>query len=285
MGRLGSSLALALTNAGYSVEQLVYRSGTSLSALEGFLPDVRRVQFDDLLWIASDLLLITTADPEIGKTADAVSAILGPATAVLHASGALSSEILRGPRKKGNPTGSMHPLLSVSDPVRGSRNFADAYFCVEGDARAVSAADEAVKALGGKPFSIRSEYKALYHASAVMASGHLTALADIAAATLAECGIRSADPMDVLLPLIKSTVENLSAQKPAEAMTGPIARGDLDAVRRHVESFDMAGLEQVKRVYLDLALWALDLAGQNGLDREQRGEIGEYIKLAQGPGR
>ena len=282
MGRLGSALALALADAGSSVRHLIYRSGAASEVLPGSLADAERVQFTDLAPIDSDLLLITTADPEIEITANAVTALLHHSTIVLHASGALSSQILLGPRQNGNPTASMHPLLSVSDPVRGARSFSEAYFCIEGDDIAVSAAVDMVKALGGKPFSISSEYKALYHASAVLASGHLTALASLAASTLAHCGIRSAEPIEVLLPLIKSTIENLAAQTPTQAMTGPIARGDIEAVRRHVRAFDDAGLDEARQVYLDLAIWALELASRNGLPVELRDEIGEYIKLAQG---
>ena len=285
MGRLGSALALAMSDAGFTLSQIVYRSGSASGVLDGQIPEAQRIRFADLTSIEAEILFITTADLEIESTAHAIDRLVGPGTVVLHASGALSSEILGVLKQKGCATGSMHPLLSVSEPVRAAQNFADAYFCIEGDDAAVSAAVEIVNALGGRPFSIGSDLKALYHAAAVMASGHLTALADLAATVLAHCGVRAADPMEVLLPLIKSTVGNLAVQSPSDAMTGPIARGDLNTVRRHVQAFDDAGLERAREVYLSLAAWAAELVGTSGAGNAGKNEIAEFIKLAQGSGR
>ena len=96
----------------------------------------------------------------------------------LHTSGALSAEVLGPLREKGWHTGSIHPLISVTDRTEGGLE--GAVWSVEGDNAALRVAKSIVRDLGGKSFSIRSEDKPLYHAAAVMASGNVVALFDVA---------------------------------------------------------------------------------------------------------
>jgi len=107
---------------------------------------------------------------------------------VLHTSGALSSTVLSPLADAGFSTGSMHPLVSISDPASGVVNLRGAFFCLEGRRTALRVGRRVVSDLGGHAFSIEPRRKALYHAAAVMASGNMTALFDIAIEMLAACG-------------------------------------------------------------------------------------------------
>jgi predicted short-subunit dehydrogenase-like oxidoreductase (DUF2520 family) len=112
----------------------------------------------------------------------------------------------------------MHPLISVSDSVQGAESLHSAFFCIEGDVAARRVARSLVGALGAKSFSINTEDKALYHAAAVMASGHVTALFDIATEMLTGCGLTKHAARRVLLPLLRSTLENLYATTRAPSL-------------------------------------------------------------------
>ena len=101
---------------------------------------------------ASQILLITTPDDVINSVAERLASLQKVMTAertVLHTSGALSSQELRSLVALGFHTGSLHPLVSVSDPTSGSRNFHGAFFCLEGDPVAVRIARRLVRELGG----------------------------------------------------------------------------------------------------------------------------------------
>jgi len=177
------------------------------------------------------VFLITVPDDQIASVAEEMSRLEFTATA-LHTSGALSSDVLLPLRKRGWHTGSIHPLLSVSnpgDPIEGG-----AFWSVEGDKAAVRLGKAIVRELGGRSFFIRSEDKPLYHAAAVMVSGNVTALFDVALEMLAECGIKRTTARNILLPLIASTVRNLETKDPAHALTGTFSRGDLETVKRHL---------------------------------------------------
>jgi len=231
-GRLGTTLGVALLHRGYSIQSLVasrvHSARRAARLLDG---DVQVLAAKELYGLKpADAFLITVPDDQIASVAEEMSRLEFNATA-LHTSGALSSDVLAPLRKQGWHTGSIHPLLSISnagDPIDG------AFWSVEGDKSALRLGKAIIRDLGGKSFFIRSEDKPLYHAAAVMVSGNVTALFDVALEMLAECGINRTTARNILLPLIASTVRNLETKDPAQALTGTFSRGDLETVKRHL---------------------------------------------------
>ena len=271
-GRLGTALALALTARGYSIEAVVtrnlYHARRAAKLIKPRPHALSATQLDRLP--ASDLIFITTPDDAIPETAARLASSLKnghrPGRTALHASGALSSEILRDLRRVNFRIGSMHPLLSVSDPVAGAENLREAFYCIEGERHAVRVARAIVRDLGGQSFSISTGDKALYHAAAVMASGHAIALFDLAMEMVQRCGLTESRARAVLLPLIRSTLENLATREPARALTGTFARADTATVRRHLAALRSQHLLEALAAYRLLGLHSLHLAEENGLD-------------------
>ena len=200
----------------------------------------------------------------------------------LHASGALSSEVLAPLRARGFRVGSMHPLASVSDPAAGSESLRRAFYCVEGDRAAATFARRVVRDLGGESFSIKPVDKALYHASALITAGHTVALFDIAAGLLARCGLAPERARRVLLPLLASTVENLSRSSPERALTGTFARGDAATVRKHIKALRDAGEPDSLLAYALLGGRSLRLAARAGTDAARLKEIARLLAEALG---
>lgn len=281
VGRVGGALALALSQKGISIENLVYRSPDKAHEIASLIsPRPALVSIDSAFQLTSDIVFITTPDPEIESAALALSSAIKNGSTVLHASGSLSSGVLRRLFANGIHAGSLHPLVSISDAILGAGRFAGAYFCIEGDEQAVEIATQLVFLLGGIPFSIATESKALYHAAAVTASGHLVALEDIAIEMLSKCVIERDEAKKILMPLIKSTVENLAIQTNSEALTGTFARADLSAFERHIEAFGGKVDGNFVQIYLLLAERSLELAEQRGADTGRVRELRERIKMA-----
>lgn len=271
-GRLGQALAIALQSAGYPVLALVARRGQKAgkaAALLGTRPRPLALAADQLMKLPStDLIIIATPDDAIEETARRLASFSQGQRrrTVLHTSGALSSEVLAPLAAAGFQTGSLHPLVSISEPASGAEALRGAFYCLEGTGKAKLLAESIVRDLGGHSFSIKPESKALYHAAAVMASPHLVALFDLATEMLAACGLSKRNAQKVLVPLLESTVNNLKASNSEKALTGTFARGDVATVRRHLKALSGKELAEALDVYRLLGLRSVQLAEKNGLD-------------------
>ncbi|MGI8786440.1 MAG: Rossmann-like and DUF2520 domain-containing protein [Pyrinomonadaceae bacterium] len=281
IGRLGGALAIALSKAGFQVENLVARNRKNASEIaESIIPSPQILSTGEFSKIRSDVIFIATQDYEIENVAEQLSENLNYKPIVFHTSGSLSSEILRGLKKDGCAVGSLHPLVSISDSRSGAERFANVFFCVEGGDKAVRIAEEIAEKLGGKSFSISTQYKTLYHAAAVTASGHLTALVSAAIEMLTDCGLNEIDAQKILLPLIKSTVFNLETRTPAESLTGTYARADVQTTENHLEILRRKVSSELLEIYLQLALRSLHLAERQGASRANLEKIREKLLLA-----
>jgi predicted short-subunit dehydrogenase-like oxidoreductase (DUF2520 family) len=260
VGNLGGSLALSLDRAGYNIREFVVRHPRVARRLKKqFLPNVSIVSSTKVRAIESSIVFISTDDPEIEKVAEQISPFVTPRQTVFHTSGSLSSLVLYKLRSNGASTGSIHPLISISDPFRGASQFDGSFWCVEGDGRAVSLGKRLVGAIGGTSFSIDPSMKPLYHAAAVTAAGHVTAVSDMAVQMMIACGVDESSARRILLPLIESTVENLKHQRAEQALTGTFARLDVKAFERHLLAFEKNLSRDIVRLYLELGERSLDL--------------------------
>ena len=280
-GRLGGALAIALDAAGISIDSIVFRTARGAEAIAAKLSDPPSlIKFGDANGRGVDVVMLTCADPDIEAAASQLSKDVIAGTVVLHTSGSLSSDVLGDLRANGCSVGSMHPLLSISDPTLGSAAFTGAYFCIEGDDEAVARAHEISELLGAIPFSIETRFKPLYHAAAVTASGHFVALIDTAIEMMTACGVSPSRSKEILLPLIGSTLTNLNAQTPGDALTGTYARGDIDGARRHLEALSQNVSPNAVSVYLDLAERSVSLAEGRGLAPDIGRQMREIIEIA-----
>ena len=292
-GRLGRALAIALAESGYSVRALVARRASEAQKAAGLLP--RTTPAAQALGVKNlsrlepaDLTLITTPDDAIEEMAHKLARLrtsraelkTGKARdrIVLHTSGALSSVVLAPLAKVGFHTGSLHPLVSVSDPRSGAKDLHGAFYCVEGDKVATKLARRIVGDFGGKSFYIAPESKALYHAAALTAAGHLTALIDLAMEMLVSCGLGRPAAQKVLMPLVESAVNNLKDSPPEKALTGTFARGDTATVERHLEALSGKQHAEALKVYKLLGLRSLQLAAKQGIDEKVRKQIGKLLE-------
>jgi predicted short-subunit dehydrogenase-like oxidoreductase (DUF2520 family) len=280
-GRMGTALGLALKAAGYQIEVVVTkrpsRARRAANAIGGQTLGLSVQQMERLSqaqaerFMTSSLIVIATPDDAIAGAAQSLAGLLksNPAApakgqhrrrTALHTSGALSSEVLRPLQSAGFATGSLHPLVSISDSVSGASALAQAFFSIEGEPAAVRVARSMVRSFGGQSFLIESRHKSLYHAAAVMASPHTVALLDIALEMLGRCRISPERARKVLLPLMESTVANLATQNPAHALTGTFLRGDVATVRSHLAAIKSEKLRDALSAYVLLGQRSLSLA-------------------------
>ena len=279
LGRLGTALAIALDSAGYRIVSLVGRRRPKLPKASRLL-DVsclRLVTKELDNGPVGDLIIVSVPDDQIATVADSLVEINpnGRRT-VLHTSGALSSKVFASLAANGWHIGSIHPLASVSDPASGVEALKRAYWCVEGDATAIRMAKRLVGDLGAQSFSLKSEDKPLYHAAAVMSSGNMTALFDVALEMLERCGVSRRTSQKMLLPLLESNTMNLSHSDPEDALTGTFARGDLATVRIHLSALKGKDLDEALQLYRLLGKRSMELV-KHKINAETVGQIDRLL--------
>lgn len=280
-GRIGGALALSLPREKYSIESLIVRGTPDIAEIASNIqPSPLIGALVDQQTISSEIVFITTQDASIIEAAEALSHSIAPGSTVYHTSGALASTVLESLKKTGCKTGSIHPLVSISRPGLGPERFKGAYFCIEGDAAAVETAMGIVADLGGRAFAIDTRFKTLYHAAAVTASGHLVALFDASIEMMVKCGLSAQQSKDILMPLVQSTVDNLSEQSTSAALTGTFARADIDTFTRHMTALNANVSDELLEIYLILAERSLELAAREGVSPDRVETLRTKVAIA-----
>lgn len=255
-GNLGTALAVSLRNAEFTIEVVVAHSrGESLKKGQSLARRVGAHATVDLTGVEAELIWLCVPDSEIARTARAFAGRLQwKGRVVLHSSGALTSDELNPLRRKGAAVASVHPLMTF---VRGSRpSLAGVPFAIEGDAAAVRMARRIVRALGGKPYSITKQDKAAYHAWGMFASPLLTALLATSEQVAAVAGVNSKEAARRMIPILQQTLANYAEFGAPGAFSGPIVRGDVETIRRHLRVLKSAPV--AREVYSSLARAALE---------------------------
>ncbi len=275
-GRVGQTLGRLAQEAGLAIGDVVCRNKASANRAVQFIGAGTPQAIAHLSLSPADLILIATPDDKIADAVEQIQASAITKTIALHTSGALSSEILTPLKDRNIVVGSCHPLQSFTSPRRRQALLDKTYFCIEGEARARRAARRLVKTIGGRPFEIKTEMKGLYHAAAVLTSGGVTTLLSVALDLLARCGLPEAEARKVLLPLVEGTLANIQALGAAQALTGPVRRGDRGTVEKNMRALGSVD-KSALAIYRLLAERSLRLAEQAGTEKRLLAQINKLL--------
>lgn len=184
------------------------------------------------------LVFITVADDAIAQVFATVAPSLPRGSLVVHTSGSHASTLLRDVAVDQDHlfVASLHPLLAITDPDDALRRFPETFWTLEGDPEATEHLRALLAPAGIHPRAVKNDGKVLYHASAVTAANLLVSLFDAALEIAAAAGLERDEARSALVTLARSSLENLERMPPRDALTGPVARGDLHTIDRHREA-------------------------------------------------
>jgi len=269
-GRAGCAVARLLSRFGYIVNTIIDINPEKAKKCAEYVraeDSSSSVGDLDLLY---DLLIISVPDSRISEVSEEVvrKFKIRRDAVIVHLSGLLSSQILNKCKEAGAFTGSMHPCMTFTDNF--SDNKLNCYVALEGDRRSVELLDGVIKRIGGNPFVISQEDKILYHAGCTIASNYVVTLLDFAKDVTDKM---SGDiPAESFLHLARKSVENFFMYGSVNSLTGPIVRGDVDTVKKHIKALIKRD-QELAVVYSILGKRSLEIAKAQGTNLQKINEM------------
>lgn len=262
-GRIAGALGVLLAKRGVQVSVALRRPGPNnlaISAIAHRCP----------------VVLIAVSDDAIGDVAHQLTNAPVLPRIALHTSGAAGPDALELLRVRGVSTGVLHPLQTVPSIAAGIAALPGSSFAFAGDEAAREQAIELIRLLDGKPLAIDPERWQFYHAAAVIASNYQVALMDAALELMEGSGVARDAAFQALAPLARQANANILELGTDAALTGPIRRGDLGTILRHVKALRKAPA-QIRCLYAAAANQTLKVAQRSGLAPEVADEIAKAI--------
>jgi predicted short-subunit dehydrogenase-like oxidoreductase (DUF2520 family) len=222
----------------------------------------------------SDITFICLPDDSIAgeteKLSEEVSDISGKI--VFHTSGSLTSSVLTPLKKRGAYIGSFHPLQTFPTDTAKEISMAGCAVALEGDTEAVEAGKEIALLLGSHPLVLSTDQKGLYHTAATIASNGLVALVGVIEELYGELDI-GGDALRYYHQLMQQSLTNSMMLGAVQAITGPVARGDVTTLKRHIGELRMR-IPHIVPIYVILGSHCVNIALQGGkITNDQAAEI------------
>lgn len=230
-------------------------TGNALSSIQGIRP--------------ADIFVIACGDDQIEVCLDQLLAqdVVAAGTIVFHFSGAESSKILHKAKALGAKCASLHPVKSFAKPADAISTFENTYCGLEGDADACKLIKKLIENIGGHCFKVDSENKLIYHSASVFACNYLTALQELSIKAFEKSGVERDLAMKILEPIVKETSDNIFKLGTANALTGPVARGDKTLVEKQFSAVKNWN-EDAAEIYRLLGKISVDLSDNKGVSEK-----------------
>lgn len=222
----------------------------------------------------SSVIFISTTDSAILEIWDMLKQYNITGKIICHGSGSISSEIFSNINEFGAYGYSIHPMLAISSKYDSYKLLKNAFITIEGDRKYKYSLYNLFKNIGNEVAFISSKDKVKYHLSAVMASNLIVAQINKSVQLLSECGFNEEKALKALMPLIENNIRNISEKGVEQSLTGPIERGDLSTIKKHVDCFED---ENDLELYRLLSLGALEIAQEKNSFRNYD-EIKDYLE-------
>jgi predicted short-subunit dehydrogenase-like oxidoreductase (DUF2520 family) len=225
--------------------------------------------------LETEVVILAVRDQAITEVAQKLlgTGLINKRHVLLHCAGAASARDLLGPvGGQVGGIGTLHPLSAIADGKLSMRALKGTVFGVEGDDVGRATASKLVGAMSGVVLQLDGTQMAAYHAAAAMASNYIVAAIDAAAAVLATVGVAHDRAAQALVPLAEGALRNIAAHGTTGGLTGPVRRGDLTTISRHLEA--IRERPELAEIYRVLARHAVEIAARiDGRDAPDRAAL------------
>lgn len=236
-GKVGTSLGRYFMLHGLSISGFFDVDKKSAEEAAAFA-DTVCMELNELVK-TSDALFLTVPDGLIYSVWNQIKDLPVAGKFICHCSGALSAkDAFPDIIDRGAFGYSIHPLFAVSDKFHSVEELTHAYFTIEGDPAHLEDISDIFRSMGNQVRHIRAEDKVRYHCAAAMVSNHVIALIQQGLEIMCSCGFDEASALAALSPIISGNVAHIVRDGTVASLTGPVERGDIGTVKKHLESLN-----------------------------------------------
>lgn len=238
-GKVGQTLGRAWVAAGWPIMAATCRTLEHAEEAAAFVGTNATTDNAAAASLA-EIVVITTADSDVAAVTRAMAEAgsFRSGQVVLHTSGALMLTALEAAARAGAAVGSIHPLRSFAAAGLDPETLVGTVWGVTVTQGARDTAFALVRDTGGHPVQVDDADRAAYHAAATVASNATVGVMAFAMTLLEACGFADEEAKWALAPLARGTLANIEELGPVDALTGPIVRGDVDTIARHLAALD-----------------------------------------------
>jgi predicted short-subunit dehydrogenase-like oxidoreductase (DUF2520 family) len=268
-GPVGTTFGVRLREQNYPVAAVADISAAAAERFAALVPGSRVFNNNQELADAVDMVFITTADDFIPRVSSELK--WRPGQMAVHCSGAGTVQSLEAARRQGARVGSIHPCQTFAGIEQAIANLPGSTFAIEAEEPLQTTLTEMARALKGDIVYLTSEDKVLYHAAAAIACNYFTTIVKLAADLWRNFGKTPADAIKAFMPLLRGTLANIERVGFPECLTGPIARGDVATIGRHLVALEKHAPELLL-LYKELGAFTIPIGQDKGSLTAQRAE-------------
>lgn len=231
-GRVGAVLGAAFRAAGHQITATSAVSEASLQRAAEMLPGVPVLEPTQVARSA-EVVLLSVPDDELADLTRSLGAqgAWDGGRLVLHTSGAHGCEVLAPVVEAGGDAVALHPAMTFTGTARDLPRLIGIPIAVTASMGASLIAEALVLDLGAEPLPLTEEQRPRYHAALTHGANHLVTLVAQSQQILRHAGIEATG--QVLEGLLGAALSN-ALERGDRALTGPVARGDVETVRTHL---------------------------------------------------
>jgi predicted short-subunit dehydrogenase-like oxidoreductase (DUF2520 family) len=255
-GKISYSLAPAISEAGFKIKSIISRNELRAKVL------ARRIKINDYsdnlenIGIKRGIFFLAVPDRLIKPVAKRLSTlnIDFPNSLFIHLSGSHNTSILKSLALKKAHIASYHIMQTF--PSRKRRDIKNSFSAIETSSKpALDYLFKFSRDLELNPFKLDSNNKVTYHLAGVFASNFINAVLFQSQQLFNIIGIKQYSFNDIFAPLYSSTIKNIKQTSPATALSGPIERGDIETIKKHIVE-----IKRISGPYPDILLSYLSLS-------------------------
>ena len=233
-GRVAGNLAAAFIDQGYNVVAVSSKNDASARDLARKLSGVTAYSSNQTLVDECDVVFVTVPDDVIESVVTELSWPSGHG--VVHCSGSRTLDCLGTAVTQGAMVASFHPLQTFPTAIASMTRLQGTGFAVTGNSGLVNWLHEIIVSFGGIKLAISDDSRSIYHASAVMACGYVVTALQHSLKIWERLDISNEIALAALMPLMRTTMDNIQEYGVNAAVTGPIVRGDINTIEGHLQS-------------------------------------------------